>query len=84
MIDWAAAPASSSSVRATTSTRSQQRPFEMKVLLPLMTHSSPSRTARVLMPWRSEPVPGSDIAMAPMASPEAILGSHAFLRCSSA
>ncbi|MNR02895.1 hypothetical protein D3C85_1187650 [compost metagenome] len=63
-------------VLATTTTMSQLVPLEMKVLAPLMTYSSPSSTARVLTACRSEPVSGSVMATAPMASPAAILGSH--------
>ncbi|MCY1311845.1 hypothetical protein D9M70_622050 [compost metagenome] len=75
MIDRPLAPWSVA-VRATTSTRSAWWPLVMKVFEPLMTYSSPSRTARVLIACRSEPVPGSDIAMAPTNSPLAIFGSQ--------
>ena len=51
-------------------------PFEMNVLAPLMMYSSPSRLAVVAMPARSEPVPGSVIAIAVIVSPVAHLGSH--------
>ena len=50
-------------------------PLVMKVLLPLMTQSSPSRTAVVRMPCRSLPVPGSVIAIAVMSSPRATAAS---------
>ncbi len=43
----------------------------MNVFAPLITHSSPSRTAFVVIPWRSEPAPGSVIAIAPIIAPEA-------------
>ncbi|MCY1186046.1 hypothetical protein D9M73_268810 [compost metagenome] len=66
----------------TTTARSHWVPLEMKVLLPLMTYSSPSRTARVRTACRSEPVFGSVMAMAEMISPLAILGSHSSF-CSS-
>jgi hypothetical protein len=48
----------------------------MNVLAPSITYSSPSRFARVLMLWRSEPVPGSVIAIAPTSSPLAMPGSQ--------
>ncbi|MCY1231747.1 hypothetical protein D9M72_442070 [compost metagenome] len=64
------------SVLQATSTMSQFRPLLMKVLLPLMTYSSPSRTALVRIDFRSEPVPGSVMAMAMMVSPRQILGSQ--------
>ncbi|MNJ53934.1 hypothetical protein D3C77_493530 [compost metagenome] len=64
------------SVLHTTTTMSQDRPLLMKVLLPLITHSSPSRTAVVRMALRSEPVPGSVMATASTVSPVQIFGSH--------
>jgi hypothetical protein len=48
----------------------------MNVLALLITYSSPSRLARVLSVCRSEPVPGSVIAIATTISPEAIFGSR--------
>ena len=55
-------------------------PLVMKVLEPLRIQSapapSPSRWAVVLMPWRSEPVPGSVMATAVMISPEQNPGSQ--------
>ena len=39
--------------------KSARTPLVMKVFDPLMTHSSPSRTARVRIPATSEPAPGS-------------------------
>ena len=62
------APAAGS-VLHTTMIRSAIRPLLMKVLLPLMTYSSPSRTAVVRTAFRSLPVPGSVMAMARMISP---------------
>src|SRR3972149_7624178 len=41
----------------------------MNALLPLMTHSSPTRTARVWMPAVSDPALGSVMAAAVVASP---------------
>ncbi|MNN48556.1 hypothetical protein D3C81_1630420 [compost metagenome] len=64
-------------VLTTATMMSQLVPLEMKVLAPLMTYSSPSSTARVFTACRSEPVFGSVIATAPMASPAAIFGSQA-------
>ena len=51
-------------------------PLVMNVFEPLMTYSSPSSTARVLMPCRSEPVPGSVMAMAVIISPLQNLGNQ--------
>ena len=51
-------------------------PLEMKVLAPLRTYASPSRLAVVLIACRSEPAPGSVIAMAVMSSPEQKPGSQ--------
>ena len=60
------------SVLTTTPTRPACRPFEMNVFEPLMTYSSPSRTARVRIACRSEPALGSVIAIAPTSSPVAM------------
>ena len=51
-------------------------PLEMKVLEPLSSQWSPWSSAVVRMPWRSEPAPGSVIAMAVMISPEQKPGSQ--------
>ena len=51
-------------------------PLEMNVFEPLTTYASPSLTARVRTPCRSDPAPGSDIAIAAIASPLAIRGSQ--------
>ena len=48
---------------AHTTTASQRSPEVTKIFSPLMTYSSPSRTAVVAMLAESEPVPGSVIAM---------------------
>ena len=48
----------------------------MNVFEPLMIQSSPSRTALDLMPARSEPVPGSVIAIAVSSSPVANFGNQ--------
>ncbi len=67
---------------ATITTRSQWEPLEMKVFEPLMTYSSPSRTAVVRIDCRSDPVPGSVIATAITISPLTIFGIQRFF-CSS-
>jgi len=70
------------SVLAATSTRSQSRPLLMNVFWPLMMYASPSFTAVVRMDARSDPAPGSVMAMAVTISPLAHPGSqHRF--CSS-
>ena len=48
----------------------------MNFLVPLTTQSSPSRTAVVWMPARSEPVPGSVIAIPSTVSPATTPGSQ--------
>ena len=48
------------SVRAISSPQAEKRAPELHVFCPLTTHSSPSRTARVDSPARSEPAPGSE------------------------
>jgi hypothetical protein len=48
----------------------------MKAFDPLMTHSSPSRTAVVRVPPASEPPPGSVRPKAPIIWPEQRRGSH--------
>ncbi|MCY1547362.1 hypothetical protein D9M68_834160 [compost metagenome] len=60
----------------TTMHRSEMKPLLMKVLLPLMTYSSPSRTAVVRTALRSLPVPGSVMAMDRISSPEQAPGSQ--------
>ena len=66
----------SGSVRATTSTRSALMPLVMNVLDPLSTQSEPSRRAVVRSPCRSEPAPGSLMAMAVIISPVTNGGSQ--------
>ncbi len=51
-------------------------PLVMKVLEPLRTQSLPSRRAVVLSPCRSEPAPGSLIAIAVIISPVTNGGSQ--------
>ena len=67
---------SSGSVLATTITRSACWPLVMKVFWPLTTYWLPAMRAVVRTAWRSEPVPGSVMAMAPTSSPVAIFGSQ--------
>ena len=57
-------------------------PLVMKVLAPLTTYSSPSRIAVACIEARSEPTPGSVIAIAVISSPATIPGSQRW-RCSS-
>ncbi len=66
----------SGSVRATTITRSALIPLVMNVLEPDSTQPSPSRRAVVVMPCRSDPVPGSVIAIAVIISPLTNPGSQ--------
>ena len=67
------APSSRSPVRANTISRSAQIALVMKRFCPLMTYSSPSRTARVRRPLGSEPASGSvsanEATRSPLASP---------------
>ena len=63
-------------MRASTVIRSVRAAWVIQVLLPVMTQSSPSRTARVRSAPRSEPVFGSVKTAVGSTSPEAILGSH--------
>ena len=64
------------SVLTAVSTSLDSSPLLMKVFWPLTTQWSPSSRAVVLMPARSDPAAGSDIAMEPMYSPETNLGSQ--------
>ena len=57
-------------------TTSLRMPLLMKVLEPLSTQWSPLSTALVRMPCRSEPAPGSVIAIAEISSPETSPGSQ--------
>ena len=57
-------------------------PLVMNVFEPLTTYTSPSRIAVVDIPARSEPMPGSVIAIAVTSSPDAMPGSQR-ARCSS-
>ena len=51
-------------------------PLVMNVLDPFTSHWSPSRIAVVVIEARSEPMPGSVMAMAVMSSPDAMPGNH--------
>src|SRR6218665_48280 len=66
----------------TSKTMSQFKPLLMKILLPSMTYSSPSRTAVVRIALTSEPPPGSVMATARICSPRQMPGSH-FCFCAS-
>ncbi len=66
----------SGAVRTAVKTRSAECPLVMKDLEPLMTHSSPSRTAEVLSAPRSEPPDGSVMPIASRISPDATRGSQ--------
>ena len=57
-------------------------PLPMKVFWPVISQSSPSRTALVRMPRRSEPAPGSVQAIEVTVSPETMPGSQRLLRSS--
>ena len=67
---------SAGSVRTTSIRIVAIEPLVMNIFEPLITYWSPSRTARVRMPFRSDPAPGSVIAIAPISSPRAIRGSQ--------
>ena len=54
-------------------------PLPMNVFWPLISQSSPSRTALVRMPRRSEPAPGSVQAMEVTISPDTMPGQPAAL-----
>ncbi len=56
--------------------RSAAWPLVMNVFWPLSTYPLPLRLAVVRICCRSEPVPGSVIAMAPISSPRAMPGSQ--------
>src|SRR5689334_6670686 len=62
------------SVTAITTQTSATWPLVVKVLLPLITQQSPSRTARVCVPPASEPDSGSVNAHEPIHSPDASFG----------
>ena len=62
------------SVRTSTATRLAEPPLVSHIFWPVMTHSSPSRTALVRIAATSDPMPGSDIENAPRTSPVAIRG----------
>ena len=66
----------SGSVLHITAIRSDLRALEIQVFAPLMTYSSPSRLAVVVIACRSEPPPGSVSAMVARSSPVAIRGRY--------
>ena len=57
------------SVTAMVTVKSASLALLIQILRPLITQSSPSCTALVIMPAGSAPAPGSEIAMALIASP---------------
>ena len=57
------------SVTAITMVKSASAAREIQILRPLITQSSPSRSARVSMPAGSPPAPGSEMPIAEMVSP---------------
>ena len=71
----APSPAATSPVAANRITKSDSSAWLMKCLVPVITQSAPSRTARVRMPRRSEPASGSVIARHSVRSP-ATVGSR--------
>jgi hypothetical protein len=64
----------SGSVRQASQTQSASLAPLVKILVPLMTYSSPSRTARVCSDARSVPAEGSEYPMAKFTSPARICG----------
>ena len=67
---------SAGSVLATTMMKFASWPLVMKVLDPFTTYWLPVLMAVVLTPCRSDPVPGSVMAMAPTSSPDCSRGSQ--------
>ena len=65
-----------SSVRAARATMPARSPLVTQALVPLMTYSSPSRSARHEMLRVSLPASGSDSDRAPRRSPVAMVGSQ--------
>ena len=64
----------SASVRTRTATSVDEPPLVSHIFAPLSTHSSPSRTALLVMADTSDPQPGSLIENAPRTSPVAMRG----------
>jgi len=62
----------SGSVRASRIPKSAWCAPEFHTFCPFTTHSSPSRTARVVSPARSEPAPGSEKSWHQISSPRNI------------
>ena len=71
----------SKSVRAIRMPRSAWWAPEVHTFCPVITHSSPSRIARVVSPARSEPAPGSEYSWHQISSPRSAGGTN---RCCSA
>ena len=74
---------SGSSVRHMTMEKSARLPFEVNHLWPLMTHSSPSRTARVWMRAGSEPGLSGSVIEKPDSISPSMSGLSHFFFCSS-
>ena len=70
------------SVTASSITSPARSPLVTHIFCPVITKSSPSRTARVRIAWTSEPACGSVIENAERTSPRAICGSSSCF-CSS-
>ena len=73
---------SPSGTRASSATMPARSPLVTHIFVPLMTNSSPSRTARQRSAPASEPLSGSDSEKQPRSLPVAIPGSDRS-RCSS-
>ena len=74
---------SGSSVRHITIRKSALMPLDVNHLCPLITHSSPSRRAVVLMARGSEPAASGSVIEKPDSSFPSVSGTSHFLRCSS-
>ena len=72
----------SGSVRAASQPMFEKWPPLVQILLPLITHSSPSRTARVCNDARSDPAPGSEYSVHHWSMPPTMFGRY-FAFCSS-
>jgi hypothetical protein len=64
----------SGSVFARSMTPLERSPFVAHIFCPVITYSSPSRTARVRIAWTSDPACGSVIEYAKWSSPVAMRG----------
>ncbi|MNT33776.1 hypothetical protein D3C72_1697190 [compost metagenome] len=71
---WRGLPSAGGLVRANTRMKSAPSAKVHQYLLPVISHSSPTRTARQDMPATSDPAFGSESAKAPSSSPLAMRG----------